>query len=207
MPRTLARHLAGQDLKTVILDRADDLLARYGYARFTMDDLARAVGVGKGTLYLHFESKEDVALSVIKRVVYGVYEQLSRVAARDEDPAARLRAMLVVRVLGRYDGFAHYTATLNELLATLRPALQQLRDRHRDEEARIFAAVIEEGMGAGTFARGDPLAAARLIMLATESLLPSNLTPRELGRRASVAARADALAALLVGGLTVVAAP
>ena len=43
-----------------ILDAAEDLLARYGYKRMTMDDLAQAVGLSKGALYLRFKSKEEV---------------------------------------------------------------------------------------------------------------------------------------------------
>ena len=45
------------------------LLARYGYRKMTIDDVAREVGIGKGTIYLHFKSKEDVALSRIDRVI------------------------------------------------------------------------------------------------------------------------------------------
>ena len=36
-----------------------------------MDDLAREVGIGKGTIYLHFRSKEELALSHIDRIVSG----------------------------------------------------------------------------------------------------------------------------------------
>ena len=52
-----------------ILDATNGLLARYGYRKMSMTDLAREAGVGKGTLYLYFSSKEDVALSSIDRLV------------------------------------------------------------------------------------------------------------------------------------------
>src|SRR5437763_1237801 len=42
-----------------ILDAADRLLARYGYQKMTVDDLAREAGIGKGTVYLSFPGKSE----------------------------------------------------------------------------------------------------------------------------------------------------
>jgi AcrR family transcriptional regulator len=62
------RAIATRDeVRNTILDATDRLLARHGYRGMTMEELAREAGVGKGTLYLHFSSKEDVALSSIDR--------------------------------------------------------------------------------------------------------------------------------------------
>ena len=43
-----------------ILDAAVTLIERWGYGKTTMDDIARYAGVGKGTLYLHWKTKEDL---------------------------------------------------------------------------------------------------------------------------------------------------
>ncbi|HVB60645.1 MAG TPA: helix-turn-helix domain-containing protein [Ktedonobacteraceae bacterium] len=43
-----------------ILEVAATLIERWGYSKTTMDDIARAAGVGKGTLYLHWKTKEDL---------------------------------------------------------------------------------------------------------------------------------------------------
>ncbi len=56
-----------------ILDAAADLLLRWGYKRITIDDVARQAGVGKGTVYLHWRTREELFYSVIMR------EQLSAV--------------------------------------------------------------------------------------------------------------------------------
>jgi AcrR family transcriptional regulator len=50
-----------------ILDSARDLLLRWGYRRVTIDELAAAAGVGKGTIYLHWRSREDVFHAVSSR--------------------------------------------------------------------------------------------------------------------------------------------
>lgn len=47
-----------------ILDAAKDLLLRWGYRRVTIDEVARRAGVGKGTVYLHWRSREQMFLAV-----------------------------------------------------------------------------------------------------------------------------------------------
>ena len=59
-----------QDIKDLILDAADRLLNQFGYKKMTMDNLAQEVGIAKGSLYLHFPSKEELVLAHIDRIVY-----------------------------------------------------------------------------------------------------------------------------------------
>lgn len=41
-----------------ILDTTAELLCQHGYKRVTIDDVARRAGVGKGTVYLHWKTRE-----------------------------------------------------------------------------------------------------------------------------------------------------
>src|SRR4051812_47247782 len=83
----------------LILDATDRLLARYGYRKMTMEDLAQEVGIGKGTIYLHFPGKEDVVLSHVDRIVARLKDELRKAARGAGTPASRLRRMLVLRVM------------------------------------------------------------------------------------------------------------
>ncbi len=110
------------DVREVILDAMERLLARYGYKKTTVDDLAREAGIGKGTVYLSFPSKEEVALSSIDRVVDRVKEKLVEIAHSADDSAQRLRQMLHARVLMRFDSVRAYSESLDDLFVSLRPA-------------------------------------------------------------------------------------
>ena len=88
-----------EDIRDLILDATERLLIRYGYAKMTMDDLAQEVGVAKGTLYLHFPSKEEVVLSRIDRMVDRLIGELREIAASRREPVSKLREMLITRVL------------------------------------------------------------------------------------------------------------
>src|SRR5262249_7166228 len=94
-----------------ILDAAERLLARFGYKKTTMEDIAREAGLGQRTLSLHIASKEAVALSTIDRIVDRLTGQLREVAAAVGSPEERLREMLLRRVLVRFDSVRHITRT------------------------------------------------------------------------------------------------
>ncbi|WP_433508552.1 TetR/AcrR family transcriptional regulator [Nonomuraea sp. CA-143628] len=51
----------------LILDTAAELLVSWGYRRVTIEDVARRAGIGKGTVYLHFNTKEVLFLTVLLR--------------------------------------------------------------------------------------------------------------------------------------------
>ena len=78
-----------------ILDATERLLARLGYQKMTMDDVAHEAGISKRTIYLHFPSKEEVALGSIDRIVERLNGRLRALAALGTGPADRLRRMLL----------------------------------------------------------------------------------------------------------------
>ena len=190
-----------EEVREAILDAADRLLARYGYRKMTVEDIAREAGIGKGTVYLHFPSKEEVVLSRVDRMVERLKERLWALARSDADAAIRLRLMLLTRVLYRFDSVQHYSQSLNDLLASLRPNLLARRVRYFDEEAQIFAEVLNEGRDIGEFEFSDALTTAYTLLHATNSLLPYSLSTAELGEREEVKERATQIADLVLHGL------
>ena len=116
---------------------------------------------------------------------------------------SRLHEMLIERVLFRFDSVQHYTQSLNDLLASLRPKLLERRKRYFDEEARIFASVIAEGQEASIFALGEALDIAHTLLVATNSLLPYSLSAVELGDRKELEERTKKTADILIRGLKV----
>ena len=187
--------------RDAILDATDRLLARSGYKKMTIDELAHEVGIGKGSIYLHFASKEEIALSHIDRIVDRLKARLRHIADDQAPAAERLHKMLLERVLYRFDSVQHYTQSLDELLSRLRVQLLARRQRYFSEESRIFAEVIANGVESGELAPTDPLAAATVLLEATNSLLPYSLSSAELGSRSEISSRVDGIAAVLIKGL------
>ncbi|MFI6603608.1 TetR/AcrR family transcriptional regulator [Nonomuraea sp. NPDC050536] len=68
---------------TRILDMAADLLLRHGYRRVTMDDVADGVGIGKGTVYLHWKTREQLFGAVFAREVLYAMDELRQALRQD----------------------------------------------------------------------------------------------------------------------------
>jgi len=190
-----------RDVKGAILDATDRLLAGNGYKKMTIDDLAAAVGIGKGSVYLHFKSKEEIVLSHIDRIIERLKARLDDIAKKKTPCDRRLREMLVERVVFRFDSVQHYTQSLNDVLSQIRPQFLERRKRHFDEEARIFASVIKEGVDRGEFIAINAKETAGAFLIATNSLLPYSLSTQDLGERAEIEKRTLKVAELLLKGL------
>jgi len=188
-------------VKEAILDATDRLLARFGYRKMTVEDIAAEAGIGKGTIYLHFTSKEEVVLSHVDRIVDRLKDQLREIAGSQATAAERLRLMLLTRVLFRFDSIQHYTQSLNDLLAALRPGLLARRALYFEAEAQIFAEVLTIGRHSGEFDFDDERVTAHALLQATNGLLPYSLSTTELGEREEVELRAAAVADLMLHGL------
>lgn len=187
-------------MRTRILDAADRLLVRHGFRRMTVDGIAGEAGIGKGSVYLHFASKEDVALSCIDRMADAIVARLEAVAALAAPAPDRLRAMLRTRVLDRFDYARRHAASIDEKLAVMRQAMLERRAGHFEAEARVLDRVVVAGRAAGTVRAGPDLPGAALVT-ATNALLPYSLSVRELGRRSAHVRRTDEVVELLLAGL------
>ena len=172
-----------------ILDAAERLLARYGYKKMTVDDLASEAGIGKGTVYLSFPSKEEVVLGTVDRIVDAVCDEMSRVACSKGSAAERVRAMLMARILIRFDRVAGYRESLNDMLASIRKGLLERREQHFERETEILARLV-------------PRKTARALVLATNNFLPYALSPAELGDRRRLQRDASGVIDLLVKAIS-----
>jgi AcrR family transcriptional regulator len=195
------RSMVREDVRESIITATDRLIERYGYKKMTVDDVAREAGVGKGTIYLYFPSKEELALCCADRMYATIIEELRLVAQSIEGPAERVRRMLVARVLLRFDAVQRFAASLDEVLAALRPSLLARRQKWFAGEAEIFADALREGQRQGLFTGGDPLQIAHTLLLATNALMPFSLSPKELGERDDVERRAGQVADLVLHGI------
>jgi len=196
--RDIARR---DDIHDLILDGVDVLLARYGFKKMTMEDLARQVGIGKGTIYLHFRSKEELTLSHIDRIAERLLDRLEALAGSAAPPDDRVRKMLAERVLYRFDSVTHYSQSLNDLLSSVRKNLLARRQVHFEKEAAVLERVLRDGVRRGVLACPDPASAAHVLVWSTNSLLPFSLTTRELGKRKEMEERVSRIADVLLRGL------
>jgi TetR/AcrR family transcriptional regulator, cholesterol catabolism regulator len=128
-----------------ILDATHGLLGTVGYDAMTMDDVASAVGIAKGSLYKHFESKEELATNAMIRLLTRSEQALADMPA-DMMAIEKLRALLTWALQERLRGGVPYlpsnSRALEEFLLTherylaavfaLNASLMQLIEKAKD---------------------------------------------------------------------------
>ncbi len=149
-----------------ILDAAEETLTRFGPAKTTVVDVARALGVSHGSVYRHFASKAALRDAVTGRWLDRVAAPLEKIAAEDGPAPERLtrwfdRLIAIKRQKARAEPelFATYLAIFAESRAVVHTHVEHL-------SAQI-AAIVEDGIARGEFADSDPVATGRAIFNAT----------------------------------------
>jgi AcrR family transcriptional regulator len=87
---------AAPDLR--LITSAERQFRRFGYKRTTVDDITAAAGTGKGSLYLHFESKRAVYLAVVEASLERFVDSASRLLDGPEPVPARLRSLVELTI-------------------------------------------------------------------------------------------------------------
>src|SRR5437899_7608114 len=83
-----------QSSRDKILDAAERLFAKRGYAGIGLSELAEVVGLGKSSLFHHFRNKAQLYAAVTARILTRIEDHLVRSLARGGDPLARLERWL-----------------------------------------------------------------------------------------------------------------
>jgi TetR/AcrR family fatty acid metabolism transcriptional regulator len=141
-----------QEREALILDEAERMLARHGYHDLTMEELAERVGIGKGTIYLHFPRKEDLVRAIVERGMDRMTQRLEAIAA---DTARSAQARLREIMLQLTEGKEQWVRFLSD--QDRREVIESMRnddDTFRAKRARLAAVlggVIDEGKERGEF--------------------------------------------------------
>lgn len=73
------------ELREKIIKAAIDAFSKYGFDRTRMDDVAKTADLSKGTIYLHFKSKEDLFYAICENNLAEAKQQISTMFAKKED--------------------------------------------------------------------------------------------------------------------------
>src|SRR5947209_9614908 len=85
-----------QERRTLILQIAEEVLMEKGYYETSVDEIAARVGIAKGTVYLHFPSKEDMVVAILQRSAREAVELVEAVIVAAQSNREKLEAVLEV---------------------------------------------------------------------------------------------------------------
>ena len=74
--------------RLALVDAALSVFSRVGFAAAKMDDVAEEAGVSKGTVYLYFDSKEQLFEGMVKSKMLPVFENAAELPIAPEVTAS-----------------------------------------------------------------------------------------------------------------------
>ena len=146
-----------------LLSAAVRLFRERGYHATSMQDLAEAVGVQRGSLYHYIEAKEDLLWEIMDRTISQLLRAVEATTAMPGSAAERLRRAVSAHLevgAQRPDEMTILHVELKSLTGAHRRHMVTLRDRYQE----VFRAVIRRGISAGEFRKVDPKATVFAIL-------------------------------------------
>lgn len=146
-----------------ILEAAEEALRRFGPAKTTVVDVARALGVSHGSVYRHFPSKAALRDAVAERWLERYLSPLAAIAESDAPAPERLRRWLEALVAAKREkvrGDPELFAAYSQLAAESRKVVLA----HVTALAGQITRIIADGQARGEFGPADPAASGRAVL-------------------------------------------
>ena len=149
-----------------ILDTAEEVLRRFGPAKASVVDVARALDVSHGSVYRHFPSKAALRDAVTQRWLERVSAPLEEVVTSAGPASRRLHDWLVLLATTK-QGMATGDPELFATFQQLTVASREVVAAHVDHLAAQVSRIVAEGVAAGELAAADPEVTGRAVLQAT----------------------------------------
>jgi TetR/AcrR family transcriptional regulator, fatty acid metabolism regulator protein len=144
--------------ENLILQIAEEVLLEKGYYETSVEEIAARVGVAKGTVYLHFPSKEDLVIAIFAREVEKFAQAIDSAIDSEQDVRAKLEAILLFMYSGHYSKRAQLlysiTGSTNLLRIFFEPG-STLHELWKGLSKRIEG-LLEEGKSNGVLKAAIP---------------------------------------------------
>ncbi len=157
MPRTRT-----EEKRDAILRAAASVFSARDYHDVLTDEIAAAAGVGKGTLYRYFRTKDDLYFATLLKG-YDELEELFGLPAPADEPAASRLGRIAGEVLRVFWSRRPFYMLLHRDAALLQTRNRELK-RRREGLRRVVADTIRQGIARGEFRPVEPCAAASLFI-------------------------------------------
>ena len=198
-PRRTPRSQHTGNKRDLILKAATKLFARRGFFNAQVADVAREAGVAAGTVYLYFQSKDDLLISIFERTMHEGLEAARQALAGVSDPVERLRRLALVH-LERLGQDRDLAVVFQVELRQSTKFMERFSSSLLQDYLHAIRDAVADAQTAGRFRREvSPTFAAKVLYGALDEMATNWILSR---RRYALAAQANKVVDLFVNGMT-----
>lgn len=162
-PATIPAKARPDDTRGRIMETAEALFRRLGFAKTTVADIAAELRMSPANVYRFFPSKIAIVEAICKHCLSEVEEKAWAVA-RSKAPAAQRMERLILEILAYHKANLVTEQRVNELVvAAIEHSWDSIR-AHKEALRTVIELIVRDGIEAGEFEPLDPRQTAELLM-------------------------------------------
>jgi AcrR family transcriptional regulator len=127
-----------------IIITAGQIFSRYGFKKTTMEEIARALKMGKSSIYYYFRSKEEIFEAVVRNEANMLRNELTRSIKSVDSPIDKMRNYVFVRMKAFEKLSNYYNAIFDKNLDHF-DFIEKIRTRYDREELAILRLILYLG--------------------------------------------------------------
>ena len=151
-----------QEKVEAIMEAAQNMFARYGLQKTSMDEIARRARVAKATIYNYFGTKDNVYLEVLRREADEIITKVSSLVELENNPVDKLITFVKAK-------FQHTELAVNILnldregREKVLSGAESIRNGLFEREVDIIRSILQESVEKGIVHLRDVLLTAKAV--------------------------------------------
>lgn len=133
-----------EEFRKKIIITSGQIFSRYGFKKTTMDEIARAVKMGKSSVYYYFKSKEEIFEAVVLHEANILRNELTTAIKLVESPVDKMRNYVFVRMKSFEKLSNYYNAIFDKNLDHF-DFIERIREKYDREELAILRLILYHG--------------------------------------------------------------
>jgi AcrR family transcriptional regulator len=149
-----------------IIEAARQVFSKYGYKKTSVNDIAKAAGKAKSSLYHYFESKEMIFISIVKEELDILINISTHEASKHNNPIDKMYAFIFAGrgSIGKIS--KEYGNIILKDFFEFFPLIKEYAINHTEAHIRYIKKFIDEGLEQGLFMTDNSYETARSFGLA-----------------------------------------
>jgi AcrR family transcriptional regulator len=143
-----------EEFRKRVIITAGQIFSRYGFKKTTMDEVAKALKMGKSSIYYYFESKEEIFEAVVLYEANVLRNELTTAIKSVESPIGKMEKYVFVRMKAFEKLSNYYNAIFDKNLDHFE-FIEKIREKYDREETAILRLLLYDGVRKKVFAVGN----------------------------------------------------
>ncbi len=139
-------------IRAEVIRAARGLFQRYGLIKTTMEEIARAAGKGKSSLYYYYANKDEIFDAVVQEDMEETFSQVKAAVERATTAEAKLKAFSSTKIKALTQKVSLYGIVFGEI-ADNPQLIKRLKKRYEAREMELLRGILAFGMANDEFKR------------------------------------------------------